>query len=151
MRVSPSAAVDANARVEYDVSGNGLQVVTTGTSLNTARGSGSITFSRQRLVPTSPANTFLSGSATANFLQNRFKGTYALSWDIARNYIVSQSLMTTYMAQCCGVQLEFQRYNIPVSSNIQISSDQRFNFSFVLAGLGTFSNFFGAFGGGTVR
>jgi hypothetical protein len=74
-----------------------------------------------------------------------------LSWDIARNYIVSQSLMTTYMAQCCGVQLEFQRYNIPVSSNIQISSDQRFNFSFVLAGLGTFSNFFGAFGGGTVR
>jgi lipopolysaccharide assembly outer membrane protein LptD (OstA) len=151
MRVSPSAAVDANARVEYDVSGNGLQVVTTGTSFNMARGTGSVTFSRQRLVPTSPPNTFLSTSATTNFLQNRFKGTYALSWDVARNYIVSQSVMTTYMAQCCGVQLEFQRYNLPVSSSYSITSDQRFNFSFVLAGLGTFSNFFGAFGGGTVR
>ena len=29
----------------------------------------------------------------------------------------------------------------------RISADRRINFAFVLAGLGTFSNFFGAFGG----
>ena len=50
------------------------------------------------------------------------------------------------MAQCCGLQFEFQRYNYP--SSYVIPADRRFNFSFVLAGLGTFSNFFGAFGGG---
>ena len=31
--------------------------------------------------------------------------------------------------------------------NLAIPSDTRFNFGFILAGLGTFSNFFGAFGG----
>jgi hypothetical protein len=38
-----------------------------------------------------------------------------------------------------------QKYNY--SSGSPLPSDTRFNFGFVLAGLGTFSNFFGAFGG----
>ena len=44
-----------------------------------------------------------------------------------------------------GLQFEFQNYNYP--STYAIPADRRFNFGFVLAGLGTFSNFFGAFGG----
>ena len=55
------------------------------------------------------------------------------------------------MAQCCGLQAEVQKYNYFVGSGIPVPSDTRFNFSFVLAGLGTFSNFFGAFGGNTLR
>jgi hypothetical protein len=51
------------------------------------------------------------------------------------------------MAQCCGVQVEAQIFKFPQSSGLVIPSDRRFNVSFVLAGLGTFSNFFGAFGG----
>ena len=49
------------------------------------------------------------------------------------------------VAQCCGVQAEFQQFNYPIG--FPISADRRINFAFVLAGLGTFSNFFGAFGG----
>ena len=35
----------------------------------------------------------------------------------------------------------------PLSGTGVLSADTRYNFGFVLAGLGTFSNFFGAFGG----
>ena len=39
--------------------------------------------------------------------------------------------------------------NFPSSSAYPVPQDNRFNISFTLAGLGTFSNFFGALGGGT--
>ena len=51
------------------------------------------------------------------------------------------------MAQCCGVQAEFQQFNYPTGFGLPISTDRRINVAFVLAGLGTFSNFFGAFVG----
>jgi hypothetical protein len=94
---------------------------------------------------TKPVNSFLSASVRAQAAQNRINGTYSLSWDIARGYVVSQGVVASYMAQCCGVQAEFQQFNYPVG--FPISADRRINFAFVLAGLGTFSNFFGAFGG----
>jgi hypothetical protein len=54
----------------------------------------------------------------------------------------------SYLAQCCGLTMEFQKWNYAsVGSNLAIPTDMRFNFGFILAGLGTFSNFFGAFGG----
>ena len=57
---------------------------------------------------------------------------------------MTQNVLATYMAQCCGLQMEFQKFHL--ASSAPISSDRRINVSFVLAGLGTFSNFFGAFG-----
>ena len=81
------------------------------------------------------------------FRQNRLRGTYALSWDIERGYVVSQRTSASYLAQCCGFEVDFQKYNYTVLSGSPIPSDRRLNFSFILAGLGTFSNFFGAFGG----
>ena len=58
----------------------------------------------------------------------------------------SQCMVGTYMAQCCGVPADFQVVNCLPSVSSPIPSDRRLNFSFVLAGLGTFSNFFGLFG-----
>ena len=54
--------------------------------------------------------------------------------------------MASYMAQCCGVQADFQTVNYPDNPAFPLRFDRRFNFSVVLAGLGTFSNFFGVFG-----
>ena len=71
--------------------------------------------------------------------------TYRRAMSQLSAYIVSQTGMLSYMAQCCGVQVEFQKFNFP--NGYRIPNDRRVNFSFVLAGLGTFSNFFGAFGG----
>jgi hypothetical protein len=78
---------------------------------------------------------------------DRVSANYSASWDVARSYIVSQGVTASYMAQCCGIQAEYQQFNFPSGFGLPISADRRFNLAFVLAGLGTFSNFFGAFGG----
>ena len=147
-RVAPAAAFDTNARVEYDVArGRGLQIVSFGGTVNKARVSGSANFSHNRLDPTNH-QSFLQGSTAMRWLDGRATGTYNISWDIARSYVVSQGVVMSYLAQCCGVTMEFQKWNYAsVGSNLAIPTDMRFNFGFILAGLGTFSNFFGAFGG----
>ena len=145
MRFAPNAAVSANSRLEYDVSGLGLQTVSLGGSVNSGAMTANATYSHVVYTPASKTSV-LAVSDTMRFLQGRATGTYALSWDLARSYIVSQSLTASYLAQCCGVQVEFQQYNFP-DLGFPVSADRRINFGFVLAGLGTFSNFFGAFGG----
>jgi LPS-assembly protein len=142
-RVSPSGVVDGNLRLEYDVAGLGMALLSAGGGVNGRLASANINYSRRSVDD----SNFLSGSTTMRWLDGRASGTYALSWDIARAYVVSQSIVGSYLAQCCGLQIEFQKFNYPESAGFPIASDTRFNFGFILAGLGTFSNFFGAFGG----
>jgi hypothetical protein len=147
-------AFDANGRVEYDVNGYGMQSLSTGGSFNATRSSANLTFSRTRSTPSSTPNSFLTGSTSARMRDGRVTGQYLLSWDLARGYIVNQAVSTTYMAQCCGIQFEFQKFNYQPSTiaSPSLPADRRFNVSIVLAGLGSVSNFFGAFGGSsTVR
>ena len=146
-RLSPAAAIDANARLEYDVTGNGLQILTAGGTLNTAASSSNLSFSRQRPTPTSETSSYLTASSSWRFAQGRTTAFYGLNWDIDAKYIYSQSLGGAYMAQCCGVRADFQVVNFLPGVSSPIPSDRRLNFAFVLAGLGTFSNFFGLFGG----
>ena len=146
VRVSPSARIDANSRLEYDVSGLGVAVWTLGTVMSAGQSSGSLQYSRRRFSRTSTPDTYFSGSTSLRSPNGHFTGTYALSWDITHSTVVSQNILATYMAQCCGLQVDFQNFNYPSSSGFPIPADRRINFSFVLAGLGTFSNFFGAFG-----
>ena len=143
-RVSPSARIDANTRVEYDVQGLGLAVLGVGSNISAGLSSGSLQFSRQHLSRREKPSTYLSGSTSLHSPNGHFTGTYALSWDITHSTIVTQNVLATYMAQCCGLQMEFQKFHLV--SSAPIPSDRRINISFVLAGLGTFSNFFGAFG-----
>ena len=145
-RVSPTSIFDATAKLEYDVTGNGLQVVTAGSTINAGTGSANLNFSRVRFTPASDVSSYLSGSSSWRFAQGRMTAFYGLNWDIGRRYISGQSLGGTYLAQCCGVQADFQVVNF-ASSVAPIPSDRRLNFAFVLAGLGTFSNFFGLLGG----
>ena len=145
-RVSPNNTFDGNMRAEYDID-HGLQTLTTGAAINYPRGGVTLNYSRQQFDRTLPVNSFVNASTRAQLFENRVNGTYSLSWDIARGYIVSQGIVGSYMAQCCGVQAEYQQFNYPSGFGLPITVDRRINFSFMLAGLGTFSNFFGAFGG----
>ncbi len=146
-RMSPSLQVETNTRMEYDVSGNGIQMLSVGGSFNAQAGSASLSFGRQRPSPASSLSSFLNGSTSLRLRDGRVRTTYALNWDIARAYLVSQTAMATYMAQCCGVQFEAQVFRFAPGSGLAFPQDRRFNVSFVLAGLGTVSNFLGAFGG----
>jgi LPS-assembly protein len=145
-RVAPTPTIDANARLEYDVTGNGLQILTAGSTITKAASSSNLSFSRQRFTPQSEASSYLSGSTSWRFSEGRVTAFYGLNWDIDAKYIYSQSMGTTYMAQCCGVRADYQIVNFLPSVSSPIPSDRRLNFAFVLAGLGTFSNFFGLFG-----
>ena len=146
-RVAPTPTIDANARLEYDVTGNGLQILAAGGTITKAASSTNVSISRQRPAPGSEVSSYLSASSNWRLSQGRVTGFYGLNWDIDANYIYSQSLGATYMAQCCGVRADFQVVNFLPSVSSPIPSDRRLNFAFVLAGLGTFSNFFGLFGG----
>jgi hypothetical protein len=142
----PNGTVSTNARLEYDVSGLGLQTITLGGSASAGPTSTTASYSRVVYSPSYRTN-LLTLSNTSRFLDGRASGSYALSWDLERSYIVSQSVTAAYLAQCCGVQFEYQQYNYPDVVGFPLSADRRLNFGVVLAGLGTFSNFFGAFGG----
>ena len=148
IKVTPSARLDSTTRLEYDVQGEGLHVMTTGTTAQLGQGSTTVNYSRYRRSPSSKPESSLSWSTALNLLEGRARGAYALTWDIGRAGILSQTIGMSYLAQCCGIQADFQKFKYPqASSNFPIASDRRFNVSIVLAGLGTFSNFFGAFGG----
>lgn len=148
VKVTPSAKLDSTTRLEYDVFGEGLQVVTTGTTAQLGKSSTTINYSRYLRTPLSKPESSMSWSTALNLLQGRARGSYALTWDIGRAAILNQSVGLSYLAQCCGIQAEFQKFKYPQArADFPIPSDRRFNVSFVLAGLGTFSNFFGAFGG----
>ena len=79
---------------------------------------------------------------------NRFGGNYTFNYDIGRTTLLGSRIVGYYNAQCCGFAVEYQTVNFPQSSAFPVRQDNRFNFSFTLAGLGTFPNFFGALGGG---
>jgi hypothetical protein len=146
-RVSPSARLDATLRGEYDtISGDGLRLLSAGGRINVADASTSVSYSRSRGA-TFEGRHALNGSTTLRWLDGRATGTYAFTWDIGRSVLQNQSVMASYIAQCCGIQLEFQRYNFPDVIGFPVAADTRFNLGIVLAGLGTFSNFFGALGG----
>lgn len=151
IRGSSGSAFNSTGRIEYDVQGEGLQVVTAGMTASAGTAgrlsTGTLSFSRQRPNRLSKPTSSLGGSTSVNFLNGRARGTYSLNWDIAGAGILSQSAGGAYLAQCCGLQVDFQKYKYPVANpNFPIASDRRFNVSFMLAGLGTFSNFFGALG-----
>ena len=111
-------------------------------------GSATVSYSRERENQTEKPESSLTLANSLRFLEGRATGAYSLTWDIGGAGILNQNIGVSYLAQCCGVQVEFQKFNFPQSrSNFPIASDRRFNVSFVLAGIGNFSNFLGAFGG----
>lgn len=147
-RVAPGARLESSSRLEYDLTRGFLQIASVGATgrIGVSQLNGS--YSRSRPSRASKAQSSLNAGSSLNFLQGRVVGAYAINWDISQAAILNQGGSVTYLAQCCGIQLEYQRFKYPQANpNFPIPSDRRFNVSFVLAGLGTFSNFFGAFGG----
>ena len=95
------------------------------------------------------ANNFVQSQAELKLKQSRFGGLITFQYDISKSILVNQRYVAFYNAQCCGVSFEYQAFNYPDNSSaFLLPKDRRFNMSFTLAGVGSFSNFFGAFGGG---
>jgi len=99
-----------------------------------------------------------AGGVSSNYLQQRtqlrlaegkYGGTVEFNYDFARSLLVNHRYIAFYNAQCCGISFEYLAYNYGPGARLPIAQNRRFNMSFTLAGVGSFSNFFGAFGGRT--
>jgi LPS-assembly protein len=145
VRAAPTAFTTGTLRLEYDHEQGFIQGLNaTGSSTyRSVQASGG--WSTRRLFNGTFDNA-LNAATTLNFFEGRTGGSLFLNWDIGRKYVIQHRWVGFYNAQCCGLAVEYQEFNLPAGL-YPIAKDRRFNLSFTLAGIGTFSNFFGAFGG----
>jgi hypothetical protein len=146
VRSAPSAFTTATVRMEFDQQDFTLRSIGTAGSSTYRAAQVNVGWTRtnyQNLL----SQSALNASSTFNFNGGRTGGTYALDWDITRGYLIQQRWIGFYNAQCCGVTVEYQQFKF-AQTIAGVPQDRRFNIGFTLAGIGTFSNFFGAFGGG---
>ena len=145
----PGDAINAGLRLEYDFDLPGFQNIALNASSKVGdrfQATGGI--SRRRLSNSLRLDNFLKAAVTATAPGNHFGGTFSFDYDLGRDTLLQKRLVAYYNAQCCGILVEYQTFNLPTfSAGFVIPQDRRFNVSFTLAGVGTFSNFFGAFGG----
>lgn len=87
---------------------------------------------------------FLDASTTIRTRDNRLGGTYSFNFDVKNTAFLQQRVVAFLNSQCCGVSFDWQSVSLPL---LGIPSDRRFGISFTLAGIGSFSNPMGSFGG----
>ena len=114
-------------------------------------------WSHRRFIRDLPASTIRSAPITTSTrpstcaaLATGSAASYTFNYDLLRDNFLQQRYIAYYNAQCCGIGFEYQSFNFQNAAvGLGVPKDRRFNISFTLAGIGTFSNLFGAFGGQT--
>jgi lipopolysaccharide assembly outer membrane protein LptD (OstA) len=153
VRASPTDQTNGSLQIEYDTNLHLIESITANGQVG-LRDMVTVTlgYSERRLpnllaiVP--QYDNFMNGTVTAHSFTNRVGATYNYNYDIARSTMLNSRFIAYYNAQCCGFAIEYQAFSFPQNNPaFPVTSDHRWNFSFTLAGLGTFSNFFGAMGG----
>jgi hypothetical protein len=157
-RASPNDHVQGEFRTEWDPTFHTLKTLAATGSINNGNLQASAGWSRRRYIPGLPgfdnpnfADHYLNASANWHTKTNTLGATYSFNYDLHRDNFLQQRYLAYYNAQCCGFGVEYQAYNYSTFTGVAVPQDRRFNLSFTLAGIGTFSNFLGAFGGQTTR
>jgi LPS-assembly protein len=154
-RVTPTDRTSAEFRTEWDPTAHTLRSFFASGSFQPGEWlnvSGS--WSRRRYIPELPgfdnpdsATHALSGSTLMRTHSNRLGGSYSFDYDFQRDFFLQQRIQGYYNAQCCGLVVEYQTVNFQGIPGVTAPQVKRFNISFSLAGIGTFSNFLGALAG----
>jgi LPS-assembly protein len=155
VRTSPTERLQAEFRTEWDPTVQALRTLAangnyaTGDWLTLQAG-----WSQRRYLADLPgfddpdrADQYINSTVNLRGFRNRIGGTYSFNYDLLNGRFMHQRWIAYYNAQCCGVGFEYQVFNHLGSFIRGPEGDRRFNISFTLAGVGTFSNLFGAFGG----
>jgi hypothetical protein len=90
---------------------------------------------------------FLSGGTTVRSRSNHLGGSYRFTYDVMDGEFVDQRIGGYYNSQCCGVSFDYQKMDTPLWSPQGIPTNSQFSMSVTLAGIGSFSNPLGSFGG----
>jgi LPS-assembly protein len=152
VHVSPTTATDATFRTEYDTQFNALRTLAANGGLALGWVRENAGWSVNRFIPgyntEAAATHYLTSVTQVRTPGNAFATTYQFNYDVKGREFLNQRIIAHYNSQCCGLAVEFQKVNYGLSAaRIGVTSDHRFNLSFTLAGIGTFSDLFGAFGG----
>jgi LPS-assembly protein len=155
-RVSPTAETDLTFRTEYDTQFDALRTLAANGGMRAGWVSATAGWSQTRFIPgyntEASATHFINAAATGRRPGGAVAGTYVFNYDVKLQSFVNQRLIASYNTQCCGVAVEYQKFNYgTAASAVGVPRDRRFNISFTLAGIGTFSDIFGAFGGQQTR
>jgi LPS-assembly protein len=156
VRGSPADDINTELRAEYDTDIHLLRGINASGAWRRQHFDVIASWSLRRtpLTPNSTAelrrDQYINAATSVRTSQNRVGGRYSLHLDVQNWALLEQRIVAYYNAQCCGIGFEYQTYNFAGFTAPGVPKDRRFNISFTLAGIGTFSNLMGAFGGNTV-
>lgn len=153
----PTDTTSALFRMEYDTRFNAVRTYSASGSLDQAIADVTASWSKRQVIPGLPefadperADHFLGATANVHDRDNRVGGTYMFNYDVMRGYFLQRRYRLFYNTQCCGVAFEMQTIDLSRFSGIGFAqNDRRMSINFTLAGIGTFSNPLGSFGGST--
>jgi hypothetical protein len=161
VRAAPTDRLQGDFRTEWDPDAHALTTISANATFASGGWlNGSAGWSQRRYFQELPggvrdptrSDQYINGVVNVRRFGNRVGGTYAFNYDIEQARFLNQRWVAYYNAQCCGVGFEYQTFNLQGSLvPTAVPQDRRFNISFTLAGIGTFSNLFGAFGGQQTR
>jgi LPS-assembly protein len=155
VRTSPSDRIQGDFRTEWDHGVGAFRTFAANATVNQEAVQVTAGWSQRRFLPDLPgfddpnrADHYLNAAVSLRGGRNRIGGTYSFNYDLRRDSFLQQRYLAYYNAQCCGISVEYQTFNfVGGFAGLAIPQDRRFNISFTLAGIGSFSNALGAFGG----
>jgi LPS-assembly protein len=152
VHVTPTTATDATFRTEYDTQFHALRTLAANGGLALGWVIQNTGWSVSRFIPgyntELSAQHYLTSNTVVRKPGNAFSTSYQFNYDVKGGAFLNQRIIAHYNSQCCGIAVEYQKFNFGANAGrIGVAKDHRFNLSFTLAGIGTFSDLFGAFGG----
>jgi LPS-assembly protein len=144
----PFNATTAEFRMEIDPTHRTVKTLRASGSFGSEQVRVNAGWTKRRMIPGlvgfERGDHYLNASTTIQTRDNAVAGTYAFDLDIANRTWVQQRILASYNTQCCGVSFDWQAIT---SRFYPGGSNRRFGISFSLAGIGSFSNPLGSFGG----
>jgi len=155
LRATPTQTVNASVRAEVDSRYRKLRQMSANSTLNLRQQFlASIGWSHSFYIPElagfndrESLSHYITVQSNLQTRDRRYGAVYSFNYDIQRSAMLQQRISGFYNAQCCGLAVEYQRYNYAGLPSYIVPADHRFFMSFTLAGLGNFSPFSGALGG----
>jgi hypothetical protein len=150
----PNDRTSAQFRMEIDSKYRAIRTLGASGTLDSRHAQMTAGWSKRLVIEGLPgfgpdtADHFLNASTTLKTADNRLGGSYAFNYDVKGGSFLQQRIVAYYNSQCCGLSFDWQSISTPL---LGFPSDRRFGISFTLAGIGSFSNPLGSFGGGGGR
>ncbi len=161
-RVTPTPNIGGSVRLEYNTDvpsredeterGGAFETIQIAGNVNVGTWlQQSANWSQRRFFdvndPNRLRNNFIGSRTNLSFSNGRYGGAYDFDLSVTGWNLIQHRILLFYNAQCCGIAFEYQSFNFPtLDQRFIVPQDRRFNISFTLAGVGSFSNFLGAFG-----